>query len=105
MSDSSLTDIVKSDAYTTLARKRKRVSYTLTGINVLAYCIYVLCMAFARDFMSTPVGSGTLNIGILMVIFLIIFAAIISGYYVWWTNKRYDPALKQLLSKIHGSDK
>ncbi len=105
MSDINLAGIVKSDAYKSLASKRKRISYTLTGVNVLAYSIYVLCMGFAREFMSTPVGAGPMNIGIVMVIFLIIFAAVISGYYVWWTNKRYDPALKQLLSSINEGSK
>lgn len=100
MSDINLTGVVNSDAYKSLASKRKRISYTLTGVNVLAYSIYVLCMGFARDFMSIPVGAGPMNIGIVMVIFLIIFAAVISGYYVWWTNKRYDPALKDLLSNL-----
>lgn len=100
MSQTNLLEIVKSEAYRTLASTRKRVAYTLTGVNFLAYSIYVLCMGFARDFMSTPIGAGSMTIGVVMVIFLIVFATIISGYYVWWTNKRYDPALEELLAKL-----
>lgn len=87
-----------SEAYRALAASRRRVCYSLTTINVVLYMLYILSMGYARDWMSMPIAGSAVNVGLVFTIFLVIFAAVLSGFYIWWANKHYDPALKKLLT-------
>lgn len=60
--------------------------------------LYILSMGYARTWMATPIAGSAVNVGLLFAIFLVIFAAVLSGFYIWWANKHYDPALKRLLA-------
>lgn len=95
----NLKDLIQSEAYTTLASRRRRVSYSLTAINLLVYMAYVLSMGYARDWIAQPVGGSALSVGIILTIFVIIFSAALSWFYIWWTNSRFDPALHALLDE------
>ncbi len=94
----NLKDLMQSEAYTSLASRRRRVSYSLTAINLVLYMAYVLSMGYARDWIAQPVGDSALSVGIVFTIFVIIFSAALSWFYVWWANSRFDPALRSLLS-------
>ncbi len=91
--------LLNSSQFKALAKKRRVVAVSLTAINIIAYLGYVLGMGFARDLMASPVAGGPINIGLLSTIGLVIMAPVISCYYIWWTNRYYDPALSQLLDR------
>ncbi len=102
MGKTTMTDklraLMKSEAYSSLAARRRRMCYSLTFINIALYMAYVLSMGYARDFVAMRVGDGALNVGVVFTMFVIVFSALLSWFYVWWANSRFDPALRQLLA-------
>ena len=87
--------------YIALRSRKKKVSYTLSGINVAVYTAYILCIAYAENIFAYRFGDSMINLGLWFTVFVIFFAFIISGIYIWWTNKKYDPELQRLM-KEHG---
>ncbi len=100
MNNAQAKALINSADFKALSKKRSLVAVGLAAINVVVYFIYVLGMGFARDFMAQPVLGGPLNIGLLATLSLVILAPVISCYYIWWTNRYYDPAIKQLLAAV-----
>ncbi|MFK7957381.1 MAG: DUF485 domain-containing protein [Lysobacterales bacterium] len=98
MNNTQAKALMDSAEFKALSRRRHVVAVGLALFNVAVYFVYVLCMGFARDFMAQPVMGGPLNIGLVATIALVILAPVISCYYIWWANRFYDPALKQMLA-------
>ena len=82
-------EIVTSDRFKALVRKRWTVSFILTVLLFVSYYGIILVIAYGKDFLSQKVGEFT-NWGILLGIFGIVFAWILTAIYVVWANNVYD---------------
>jgi uncharacterized membrane protein (DUF485 family) len=82
-------EIVTSDRFNALVRKRWTVSIILTILLFVSYYGIILVIAYGKDFCSTKVGEFT-NWGILLGIFGIVFAWLLTAIYVVWANNVYD---------------
>jgi uncharacterized membrane protein (DUF485 family) len=82
-------EIVTSDRFKALVRKRWNVSIILTILLFVSYYGIILVIAYGKDFLSQKVGEFT-NWGILLGIFGIVFAWILTAIYVIWANSVYD---------------
>jgi uncharacterized membrane protein (DUF485 family) len=82
-------EIVTSDRFKALVRKRWTVSFILTVLLFVSYYGIILVIAYGKDFLSQKVGEFT-NWGILLGVFGIVFAWILTAVYVIWANNVYD---------------
>jgi uncharacterized membrane protein (DUF485 family) len=82
-------EIVTSDRFKALVRKRWTVSFILTVLLFVSYYGIILTIAYGKEFLSTKVGEFT-NWGIIFGIFGIVFAWILTAVYVVWANNVYD---------------
>jgi uncharacterized membrane protein (DUF485 family) len=82
-------EIVTSDRFKALVRKRWTVSVILTILLFVSYYGIILTIAYGKDFLSQKVGEFT-NWGIILGIFGIVFAWILTAIYVVWANNVYD---------------
>ncbi len=78
-----------------LARRRFRLSLTLTATMIAVYFGFVLLIAFDKTLMAWEVVPG-LTVGILAGALVIVASWLLTLYYVRWTNVHYDQALKDL---------
>ncbi len=78
-----------------LGRARWRLAMVLLAIMTIAYFVFMLMVAEARDWMGTLIVAG-LSRGILFGVGLIILAWALIFIYVQWANRVYDPAMKRL---------
>ena len=78
-----------------LGRARWRLAMVLLAIMTVAYFVFMLMVAEARDWMGTLIVAG-LSRGILFGVGLIILAWALIFIYVQWANRVYDPAMKRL---------
>lgn len=92
--------ILAHPEYQTLQRSRRRMSYWLTGANVAVYSIYVLAIAYGHDLMVKTWGDSVINVGLWSTVAVILFSFAISGFYVWWTNSKYDPLHDSFLRRL-----
>jgi uncharacterized membrane protein (DUF485 family) len=82
-------EIVTSDRFKALVRKRWTISAILTLLLFASYYGIILLIAYAPGFMSQKVGEFT-NWGIILGIFGIVFAWLLTAIYVVWANNVYD---------------
>jgi uncharacterized membrane protein (DUF485 family) len=82
-------EIVTSDRFKALVRKRWTISFILTVLLFASYYGIILTIAYAPEFLSQKVGEFT-NWGILFGVGGILIAWILTAIYVVWANNVYD---------------
>jgi uncharacterized membrane protein (DUF485 family) len=82
-------EIVTSDRFKALVRKRWTVSVILTILLFVSYYGYILVIAYGKEFLSQKVGEFT-NWGIILGVAAILFAWVLTAFYVVWANNVYD---------------
>jgi uncharacterized membrane protein (DUF485 family) len=82
-------EIVTSDRFKSLVRKRWTVSVILTILLFASYYGIILTIAYGKEFLSQKVGEFT-NWGILFGVGGIVIAWILTAIYVVWANNVYD---------------
>jgi uncharacterized membrane protein (DUF485 family) len=78
-----------------LAARRWRVALILTAAMLAVYFGFILLIAFDKPLMGSPV-AGTLTLGILLGVLVIVSAWLLTWIYVRWANRHYDAALRGL---------
>lgn len=75
-----------------IVAQRWRLAGVLTVAMMAVYFGFILLVAFAKPTMGSLVTPG-LSLGILLGAAVIAFAWVITGLYVRWANRVYDPAV------------
>jgi uncharacterized membrane protein (DUF485 family) len=96
---SKVREIINSESFKSLVRKRIIVSSVLTVVMLVVYLGFILSIAFYRDFLSYKIGEH-LTLGIPIGIGLIIFAWLLTGYYIRWANRSYDQKVRELRNQV-----
>ena len=76
-----------------LVAKRWRIGIALTAVMMAAYFAFILLVAFDKDTAGTLVLGDRVSLGIVLGALLIVLAPVLTGLYVRWANRRYDPAV------------
>ncbi len=79
--------------------QRWRLAGVLTIAMMIVYFGFILLVAFAKPTMGTLVAPG-LSFGILLGAAVIAFAWVITGVYVRWANRVYDPAVATMRTSM-----
>jgi len=82
----SLTD-QQQKAFHLSVRNRHRRAFGLSALVVFSYCIYVYIVAFAPDVFRIPINNtGSITLGIVAAVTLIISYVGIAALYTWRAN-------------------
>ncbi len=80
-----------------LVRSRGRISFIFSLLILVGYSIFVLGMAYFPAWMATPIITGSsINYGILIGLFMIIFGVLSSWLYMRLANRDFDVLQQQL---------
>jgi uncharacterized membrane protein (DUF485 family) len=96
---SKVHEIISSETFKSLVRRRILVSSALTAIMLLVYIGFILSIAFYRDALAIQILPH-LPIGLPIGIGMIVFAWLLTGYYTRWANRSYDHHVRDLRNKI-----
>jgi uncharacterized membrane protein (DUF485 family) len=99
MSDAIIASIKANPKYAELKRKRSSFGWSLTALMMVVYYGYISLIAFNKDFLSQPLGTGVTTIGVPIGMGVIIFTILITGIYVARANKEYDALTQEILNK------
>ncbi|MYL82114.1 DUF485 domain-containing protein [Desulfovibrio aerotolerans] len=78
--------------FSALVRKRWTVSLTLTALMLSIYYGFIVILAFRPDIFATHV-TGSLTLGIVVGLGVIVASWLLTGLYVRWANDDYDAAV------------
>lgn len=94
-----LKEILDSEEFKSLVRKRVSVSMTLTFIMLAVYFGFILTIAFNKEVLAAKIGE-TITVGLPIGIGIIVFAWLLTGVYTFWANGSYDKRVRSLRNRI-----
>ncbi|MBK7868820.1 MAG: DUF485 domain-containing protein [Ignavibacteriales bacterium] len=92
-------EILESEKFKELVKKRFPVSLTLTAVMLTVYFGFILVIAFQKELLATKLG-GNITLGLPVGIGIIVFAWLLTGVYTRWANQKYDKAVRELRNEI-----
>lgn len=96
---SRVSEILESEKFKILVKKRLTVSLSLTAIMLLVYFGFMLTIAFYKDLLAIKIGEH-ITLGLPIGIGVIVFAWLLTGFYTRWANNKYDKAVRELRNEI-----
>ena len=100
MSDNNDTVVARIEAnpqYQALIRRRNTLGWWLTLLMLLVYYGYIGLIAFDKELLARPLGTGVTTLGIPIGIGVIVFTVLITGFYVRRANSEYDRLTAEIL--------
>jgi uncharacterized membrane protein (DUF485 family) len=92
-------DIVASERFKALVRKRWSVSIVLTVLLFVLYYGYILVVAYAKPLLAVKVGTYT-TLGIVMGALTIVGSWLLTVVYVVWANTIYDREVNAIKKEL-----
>jgi uncharacterized membrane protein (DUF485 family) len=99
MTDTVVARIRANPKYQELRRKRSRFGWWLTALMMVVYYGYISLIAWNKEFLSQPLGTGVTTIGVPIGMGVIVFTIVITGIYVRRANSEFDALTKQILEE------
>lgn len=97
MQQDSVDAIKAHPRYQELVCSRKCFASNLTAIMLVIYFGFILVIAFAPQWLGTPVAEGaTTTLGMPIGVIIIISAFVLTGIYVAKANTRFDALTKAI---------
>lgn len=90
MDTSMVARIAADPNYQLLKSTRSRFGWTLTIATLVVYYGFILLVAFGKNLLAIPLGSGVMTIGIPIGIGVIIFTVVVTAIYVRRANSEFD---------------
>jgi uncharacterized membrane protein (DUF485 family) len=99
MTDPVVARIRANPKYQALKSKRASFGWWLTLLMMVVYYGYIALIAFNKEFLSQPIGSGVTTIGVPIGMGVIVFTIVITGIYVRRANSEFDELTRQILAE------
>jgi uncharacterized membrane protein (DUF485 family) len=92
-------EIVQSERFKALMRKRWSISIILTTLLFIIYYGYILVVGYGKEFLGLKVGVYT-NYGIILGVLVIVLSWALTLIYVIWANNVYDKEVDAIKKDI-----
>jgi uncharacterized membrane protein (DUF485 family) len=100
MADKVVARIRANPRYQELKRRRTSFGWWLTLLMMVVYYGYIALIAWNKEFLSQPLGTGVTTIGVPIGMGVIIFTIVITGIYVRRANSEYDRLTREILEDV-----
>jgi uncharacterized membrane protein (DUF485 family) len=92
-------EILESEKFKDLVKKRLKVSLSLTALMLAVYFGFILIIAFYKEILAIKIGEH-ITLGLPVGIGIIVFAWLLTGVYTRWANRDYDKSVRELRNEI-----
>jgi uncharacterized membrane protein (DUF485 family) len=92
-------EIVNSERFKSLVRKRWSVSIVLTALLFLLYYGYILLIAYDKPLLAVKLGQHT-TLGIVLGALTIVGSWVLTVVYVVWANTSYDREVEAIKHEL-----
>ena len=87
-----------NEAFHQLVARKNRITWSLSAAMLVVYFSFILLIAFAPGVLGTPVVEGSIiTWGIPVGLGVILFAFLITGFYVHKANTIYDGLMQDIV--------
>ncbi|THT99344.1 DUF485 domain-containing protein [Lampropedia puyangensis] len=95
--DQAVQRIQNNPAYQRLRSKRNAFAWVLTILMLVVYYGYVGLIAFDKELLAKPIGTGVTTLGMPIGLGVILFTVVITGIYVYRANTEFDAITERIL--------
>lgn len=99
MADPIVEKIQRNPKYQALKSRRNKLGWTLAILMWIVYYGYIGLIAFDKEFLARPMGSGVTTLGIPIGMGVIVFTVAIVVYYVNRANNEFDSITREILEE------
>lgn len=99
MADPIVEKIQRNPKYQDLKSRRNKLGWTLAVLMWIVYYGYIALIAFDKEFLARPLGSGVTTLGIPIGMGVIVFTVAIVVYYVHRANNEFDAVTREILEE------
>lgn len=97
--DPMVARIEANPKYHELRRKRNVFGWSMTALMLVVYYGYIALIAFDKQFLAQPIGTGVTTLGIPIALGVIVFTIVITGLYVQRANGEFDRLTAEILQE------
>jgi len=105
ISEEAFLEVQDSAEFAELRRTFRGFAFPLTAAFLVWYFAYVLLSVYAREFMSTDIGLGNLNLGHVLGLMQFVTTFLITWLYIRHANNKLDPIAGRIRAKLEGASK
>jgi uncharacterized membrane protein (DUF485 family) len=91
--------IGRDPAFHAYVARRRRFAWLLSVLMLVIYFGFIALVAFAPETLGRSAGGGTMSVGILTGLFVIIAAFLLTALYVWRANTSFDKAIGEIMER------
>lgn len=99
MADPIVEKIQRNPKYQDLKSRRNKLGWTLAVLMWIVYYGYIGLIAFDKELLARPMGSGVTTLGIPIGMGVIVFTVAIVVYYVRRANNEFDAVTREILEE------
>ncbi len=100
MSEVQVGKIQSNPKYHQLVRQRDALAWTLSALVVIIFFGFILLIAFAPGFITTPISAtSVIPIGLLLGVGVIVASVVLTGIYVARANSVFDPLIEEIIKE------
>lgn len=99
MADAMVERVQRNPKYQQLRSRRGRLGWILAILMWIVYYGYIGLIAFDKEFLARPLGSGVTTVGVPIGIGIIVFTVAIVIYYVQRANREFDALTQEILEE------
>ncbi|MDE0841115.1 MAG: DUF485 domain-containing protein [Porticoccaceae bacterium] len=105
MNDIELTNILSSKRFKRLVQQRNRMRFRLALMALALHGFFIGGLVLYTDwFAERVVESSSLPVGILAAVFVIVLMVVSQGFYIWYSEKHFDPLQLEISQVMSGND-
>lgn len=94
-------EVYDSPEFQRLRSRFRRFVFPMTALFLAWYALYVLLADYAHGFMSHKVG-GNITVGLIFGLLQFLSTFVITGLYVWFADRKLDPAAESIRAELEG---
>lgn len=92
--------VLRDPKFRELVASRNSFAVTLTVLMLVIYFGFILLVAFDKPLLATRLGGGTVSLGIVLGLAVIVSAFLLVAIYVGRANGRFDALTRELRQEI-----
>jgi uncharacterized membrane protein (DUF485 family) len=90
----------RSPEFRALRSRWRRYIFTMSGLFLAWFLVYVLLADFAHGFMNTRLGGTNLTVGLVMGLLQFVSTFVIAVAYARYAEKNLDPTAAELRARV-----
>ena len=92
--------ILRSPSFQALVSSRNKFGWTLSVLMLVIYLGFILLVAYDKPLLAQKIGGGTISLGIVLGLGVIVSAFVVTGIYVVRANGRFDELTEQVKREV-----